>query len=60
MTLYKSTEFYTEWFNVCPNITSKSHTIATPKSFVKQIMIQLKLVRMSANFNCTEFHLSKW
>jgi hypothetical protein len=28
MTLHKITEFYTEWFSVYPNITSKFRTIA--------------------------------
>jgi hypothetical protein len=32
----KITEFYTEWFSVCPNITSKFRTIATLESFLKQ------------------------
>jgi hypothetical protein len=27
MTLHKITEFYTEWFSVYPNITSKFRTI---------------------------------
>jgi hypothetical protein len=37
MTLHKITEFYTEWFSVYPNITSKFRTIAIfNKNFVKQ------------------------
>jgi hypothetical protein len=36
MSLHKITEFYTEWFSICPNITSKFHTIAIFKSFVKE------------------------
>jgi hypothetical protein len=36
MTLHKITEFYTERFSVCINKTSKCHTTATFKSFVKQ------------------------
>jgi hypothetical protein len=35
MTLHKITEFYTEWFSVCPNITSKFRNTAVFKSFVK-------------------------
>jgi hypothetical protein len=36
MTLHKITEFYTEWFSVYPNITSKFRTIAIFKNYVKQ------------------------
>jgi hypothetical protein len=36
MTLHKITEFYTEWFSVCINITSTILTIAILISFVKQ------------------------
>jgi hypothetical protein len=36
MTMHKTTEFYTEWFNICPNITSTFPTIAVLESFVKQ------------------------
>jgi hypothetical protein len=36
MTSHKITEFYTEWFNVYPNITSKFRTIAIFKNCVKQ------------------------
>jgi hypothetical protein len=37
MTLRKTTEFYTEWFSVYPNITSKFRTIAIfNKNCVKQ------------------------
>jgi hypothetical protein len=36
MTLHKITEFYTEWFSVYPNITSKFRTIATFKNCIKQ------------------------
>jgi hypothetical protein len=35
-TLYKITEFYTEWFSVYPNITSKFRTIAIFKSLFKE------------------------
>jgi hypothetical protein len=36
MTLHKTTEFYTEWFIVYHNITSKFRTIAIFKNCVKQ------------------------
>jgi hypothetical protein len=36
MTLHKITKFYTEWFSVFPNITSKFRTIAIFKNCVKQ------------------------
>jgi hypothetical protein len=36
MILHKITEFYTEWFSVYPNITSKFLTIAMLKNCVKQ------------------------
>jgi len=36
MTLHKITELCTEWFIVCPSITSEFRTIAIYKSFVKQ------------------------
>jgi hypothetical protein len=36
MTLHKITEFYTEWFSVCPNIPSKFRTITIFKNCVKQ------------------------
>jgi hypothetical protein len=35
--VHKIKGFYTEWFRVCPNITSKFLTIAVIKSFVKEI-----------------------
>jgi hypothetical protein len=34
--LHKITEFYTEWFSVYPNITSKFCTIAIFKNCIKQ------------------------
>jgi hypothetical protein len=37
MTLHKISEFYTQQFSVVPNTTSKFHTIAILKSFVKEI-----------------------
>jgi hypothetical protein len=36
MTVYKIIEFYTEWFSVYHNITSKFRTIAIFKNCVKQ------------------------
>jgi hypothetical protein len=36
MTLHKITEFYTEWYSVYPNITSKFRTIAIFKNCAKQ------------------------
>jgi hypothetical protein len=36
MTLHKITEFDTEWFSICPNITLKFRTIAVFKNCVKQ------------------------
>jgi hypothetical protein len=56
MILHKITEFYTEWFSVYPNITSKFRTIAT---FKNKIMIQIKLIGMSMISYCTKVHLSK-
>jgi hypothetical protein len=44
--MHKFTELYTEWFSVCYNIPSKIRIIIF-KSFVKQRMIQIKLVGMS-------------
>jgi hypothetical protein len=36
MTLHKITQFYTEWFSVYHNITSKFRTIAIFKNCIKQ------------------------
>jgi hypothetical protein len=36
MTLHKITEFYTEWFSVYHNITSKFRTIVIFKNWVEQ------------------------
>jgi hypothetical protein len=36
MTLHKITEFYTEWFSVYPNTTSKFRTITMFQNCVKQ------------------------
>jgi len=35
VTVHKITEFYKEWFSVCPKITSKIRTIAIFKIFDK-------------------------
>jgi hypothetical protein len=58
MTLHKITEFYTEWFSVNPNITSKFRTIVIFKNCLK-IMIQIKLIGMSMISYYTRVHLSK-
>jgi hypothetical protein len=58
-TLHKITEVHTEWFSVCPNITSKFCTIAIFKRIVKQKMIQIKVVGMSMIFYCTTLHKRK-
>jgi hypothetical protein len=57
MTLYKITEFYTEWFSVYPNITSKFRTITIFKNCVKQNndSIQIKLIGMSMISYNTKF-----
>jgi hypothetical protein len=36
MALHKITEFYTEWFSIFPNRTSKSRAIAVFKNSVKE------------------------
>jgi len=36
MTLHTIAGFYAEYFSVCPNTTSKLHSIAVLKSVVKQ------------------------
>jgi hypothetical protein len=59
MTLHKITEFYTEWFSVYPNMTSKFRTIAIFKNCVKKTMIQIKLIGMCMIFYETKVHLSK-
>jgi hypothetical protein len=45
MTLYKITEFNTEWFSVYPNITSKFRTIVifNNKKFWKELICLLSL-----------------
>jgi hypothetical protein len=57
-TLHKNMEFYTEWFSVCPNITSAFRKIAAFKSFGKEKVIQIKRVGMSVIIHCTKLHLS--
>jgi hypothetical protein len=37
MTVYSFTDFYTEWFSICPNKTSKYRTKAVFKHLGKQI-----------------------
>jgi hypothetical protein len=59
MTLHKFTEFFTEFFSVYHNITSKFRTIAIFKNCVIQKMIQIKLVGMSMISYYTKVHLSK-
>jgi hypothetical protein len=60
MTLHKITEFYTEWFSVCLNITSKIFIIVILlfESFVKYNNDSNKTC-MSIIFHCTKLHLSK-
>jgi hypothetical protein len=59
MTLNKITEFYTEWFSVYHNITSKFRAIVVFKNCVKKIMIQIKLIGMFMISYKTKVHLSK-
>jgi hypothetical protein len=59
MTLHKITEFYTEWFSVYPNITSKFAPSPYLKTAPNKIMIQIKLVGMSMISYYTKVHLSK-
>jgi hypothetical protein len=59
MTLHKITEFYTEWFSVYPNITSKFGTIVILKTASNKIMFQIKLAGLSMIFYYTKVHLSK-
>jgi hypothetical protein len=58
---YDTVEFYNdnEWFRICPNITSKFRAIANRKSFVKQMIIQIKRLGMSMIFCCDQHNLSK-
>jgi hypothetical protein len=59
MTLHKFTEFYTEWFSVYHNITSKFRTMPHLKTASNKIMIQIKLIGMSMISYHTKVHLSK-
>jgi hypothetical protein len=56
MTLQKIAEFYTQWFSVCSNTTSKFCTTATCISFVKKIIFQINLVGISTILHCTKLH----
>jgi hypothetical protein len=49
MSLHKVTEYYTEWFSVCTNVTSKYCNIAIFKS---EINIVIKLLGISMIY-CT-------
>jgi hypothetical protein len=61
MALHKIAEFYTKWFSVYPNITSKFRTIAyLIKTASDKIMIQIKLTGMSMISYHTKVHLSKY
>jgi len=60
MTLHKVTEFYRKLYNVCPNITSKSRTIAIFKSFFKENNVSNTILGTSTIFQCTKLHLSKF
>jgi hypothetical protein len=59
MTLHKITKFYTEWFSVYPNITSKIRTIANFKNCVKQNNDSNKTYSMSMIYYYTKVHLFK-
>jgi hypothetical protein len=50
MTLPKATEFYTEWFSVCP--TQPQNFAPSPylKALSNKITLQMKLVNMSMIF----------
>jgi hypothetical protein len=50
MTVHKITEFFTEWFSVNPNITSKFRTITIFKSFIGELITQVQLTGMSVIF----------
>jgi hypothetical protein len=58
MTLHKITEFYTGWFSIYPDITSKFHIIVIFKNCVKQNNDSNKTC-MSMIFYYTKVHLSK-
>jgi folylpolyglutamate synthase/dihydropteroate synthase len=59
MTLHKITEFYTEWFSVYPDITSKFAPSPYLKTVSNKIMIQTKLIDMFMISYYTKVHLSK-
>jgi hypothetical protein len=59
MALHKITEFYTEWFSVYSNITSKFLTIPYLKTASNKIIIQIKLIGMSMISYYTKLHLKK-
>jgi hypothetical protein len=59
MALNKIREFYTEWFRVCPNITSTFRIVAIFKSYIKENNDLKTLVGTSMNFNCTKRRLCK-
>jgi hypothetical protein len=50
MISHKITEFCTEWFSVCPNITWKFRNMTEFKTSSKKIMIEIELVSMSMTF----------
>jgi hypothetical protein len=58
MTLHKITEFYTERFSACRNMTSKFHAIAIFKSFVKQNNDLHKICRHIHDVLLFRLHLS--
>jgi hypothetical protein len=51
MSLYKIAEFYTEWFSLCPKITSKFRIIAILETSSKETVIQIKDVCTSIIFS---------
>jgi hypothetical protein len=59
MTSHKITGFYTKHFRVCPRVTSEFRTMAIFKSTDKEKIIQIKPVRTSIIFQCTEICMSK-
>jgi restriction endonuclease S subunit len=59
ITLHTITEFYTKWFSVCPNITSKFRTTAIFKSSVKENNGSNKTYRYIHDLSLNKFQLSK-
>jgi hypothetical protein len=59
MTLHKITEFYTEFFSVYHNITSKFRAVAIFKNCVKQNNDSNKTYRYVLISYYTKVHLSK-